>query len=408
MRGWLALLIAAAVASALGNPLRAATLGDDLAFLRAHTEVVELSEPGGSARVVVSPALQGRVLTSAEQPSGLSLGWVNRDLIASGKRADHINVYGGEDRLWLGPEGGQFGLYFAPGVPFDLEHWYVPKPFDVLPFKLEHRQPDRVRLTTAFDLANYSGTHFSVRIERTVRVLPAAAAWKGLGIDPLAGVSMVAYESNNTLVNTGLQAWHKESGLLSIWILGMFPPSEHTTIVVPLRPVTASGHAPGVKSDYFGPIPPDRFALQERAVFLSADGRFRSKMGVAASRALGRVGSYDAEHHILTIVQSNQPADVTEYVNSAWQLQDNPYAGDPINAYNDGPASPGARPLGPFYELETSSPAASLAPGARIEHTHRTLHLIGTDAALDPVARQLLGVSLAEIQIAAHGGVTPR
>ena len=31
-----------------------------------------------------------------------------------------MNVFGGEDRFWLGPEGGQFALYFKAGDPFDL------------------------------------------------------------------------------------------------------------------------------------------------------------------------------------------------------------------------------------------------------------------------------------------------
>jgi hypothetical protein len=35
-------------------------------------------------------------------------GWINRKLIASRKIQPHINVFGGEDRFWIGPEGGQF------------------------------------------------------------------------------------------------------------------------------------------------------------------------------------------------------------------------------------------------------------------------------------------------------------
>jgi len=35
---------------------------------------------------------------------GFSFGWINRELIASGKAMPHINPYGGEERLWLGPE----------------------------------------------------------------------------------------------------------------------------------------------------------------------------------------------------------------------------------------------------------------------------------------------------------------
>ena len=33
-------------------------------------------------------------------------------------------------RFWLGPEGGQYSLYFKPGDPFDLAHWQVPEPID--------------------------------------------------------------------------------------------------------------------------------------------------------------------------------------------------------------------------------------------------------------------------------------
>jgi hypothetical protein len=80
-----------------------------------------------------------------------------------------------------------------------------------------------------------------------------------------------------------------------------------------------------------------------------------------------------------------------------WEIQQNPYAGDVINSYNDGPPAPGAAPLGPFYELETSSPALGLAPGEEHVHVHRTVHLVGAEADLDAVARAVLKVSLAEI-----------
>ena len=59
---------------------------------------------------------------------------------------------------------------------------------------------------------------------------------------------------------------------------------------------------------------------------------------------------------MLTLVQYTRPAGATRYVNSMWAIQQNPYGGDVINSYNDGPPAPGAAPLGPFYELETSSP----------------------------------------------------
>ena len=120
-------------------------------------------------------------------------------------------------------------------------------------------------------------------------------------------------------------------------------------------------------------------------------------------RSKAVLGSYDAANRSLTIVQFSQPEGVTDYVNSLWKIQDNPFAGDACNSYNDGPPSPGAKPLGPFYEMESSSPAAALAPGRSLTHRHRTIHLSGDEAALDGVAQALLGVSLREIQGAFSG-----
>src|SRR5262245_24033669 len=100
------------------SPAGGATFHDDIAFLKAHTELIVLSNRMGSAQVAVTPAWQGRVMTStAEGDAGTSFGWINRDLIASGKLQPHINVFGGEDRFWLGPEGGQFSIFFTKGVP---------------------------------------------------------------------------------------------------------------------------------------------------------------------------------------------------------------------------------------------------------------------------------------------------
>jgi len=86
------------------------------------------------------------------------------------------------------------------------------------------------------------------------------------------------------------------------------------------------------------------------------------------------------------------------YVNSLWKLQDDPYRGDVVNSYNDGPPQPGAQQLGQFFELESSSPALALAPGQSFTHTHSTVHLVGEHKALDMFARNVLGASLSEIE----------
>jgi hypothetical protein len=392
------LLVMTATGS-LTSAMTAATFGDETEFLRRHTEVIVLSDQTGTAKVAVVPAWQGRVMTSGSGgDTGLSYGWVNRELIESGKVMPHMNAFGGEDRFWMGPEGGQFSIFFAKDAAFDFDHWFTPAIFDTLPFSVVHTASDSVVLGAKFHLTNYSGTGFDVEVRRRVRVLDSAAVWGLLGVQPLDGVRSVAYETDNEITNAGKAAWRKETGLLSIWILGMYNPSPSTTIVVPIKRGTESELGVPVTSDYFGKIPDERLAVRDDVVLLAADGKFRSKIGINPKRCKAVLGSYDGESKVLTVVQFNQPADVTDYVNSLWKLQDNPFGGDVANAYNDGPPTPGAKPMGPFCELESSSPAAALSPGGTLTHIRRTIHLSGPRPALDQIARATLGVSLDEIE----------
>jgi hypothetical protein len=54
--------------------------------------------------------------------------------------------------------------------------------------------------------------------------------------------------------------------------------------------------------------------------------------------------------------------------------------------------------MGPFYELESVSPAVFLAPGGSLVHYHSVYHFTGPEAALDAISRALLGVPLAAIK----------
>ena len=388
-----------AIMTATTATTRAANFGDDAAFLKSHTDLIVLGDAAGKAKIAVAPAWQGRVMTStAGSDAGQSFGWINRELIASGKIMPHMNAFGGEDRFWMGPEGGQFSIYFAKGTKFVYDDWQVPAILDTLPFKVLSQDKEHAAFGAEFSLVNYSGTHFDVSVNREVRLLDSATAWKKLGVEEPEGVSLVAYQTDNKITNTGKVAWNKETGLLSVWILGMYNPSPATTIVVPIKSGPESELGVKVTSNYFGEIPPDRLVVKDDVMYFSGDGKMRSKIGINPKRSKAILGSYDADNHVLTIVQFNQPAGVTDYVNALWKLQDTPFSGDAVNSYNDGPATPGAKPMGPFYEIESSSPAAALAPGASLTHIHRTVHLSGPEAALDGVAKATLGVSLAEIK----------
>jgi hypothetical protein len=377
----------------------ASTFADDLKFLQAHKETILLSDKSGAAQAAVIPAYQGRVMTStANGASGLSFGWINRELIGSGETKKHINAVGGEDRIWLGPEGGQFGLFFEKGAPFDLEHWFTPPAIDTEPFEVVVREQDHVEFQRKFSVTNATGTKFDVAVSRQVRLLSPDAVWKQLGIAPVENVTMVAIETVNRLTNAGDKPWKKETGLLSIWILGMFNPSPATTIVVPITPGPESVLGKPVNSDYFGPVPPARLVIRENAIYFKGDGEYRSKIGILPSRATPIFGSYDAENKVLTLISYNPSSSNAGYVNSQWKIQDAPFGGDVINSYNDGPPEPGAKPLGPFYEMETSSPAAALAKGQTLEHIHRTYHIQGSEKDLDSIARATLHVGINEIE----------
>jgi hypothetical protein len=152
-----------------------------------------------------------------------------------------------------------------------------------------------------------------------------------------------------------------------------------------------------VKDDYFGKIPSERLKVTDGIIFFKGDGKQRGKLGIPPERAMPVMGSYDSDNRILTIVKTTLHEGVVDYVNSAWEHQEFPYKGDAINAYNDGPLDNGGQ-LGPFYELESSSPALSLAPGSSAEHIQSTYHFEGTEEELDEICRQVFNISVEEIK----------
>jgi hypothetical protein len=384
------------------------TYAQDLDYLQQHTDVIELQHPDSDARLCLVPAWQGRVMTSAASPEGISYGWLNYELIEKGVPAEeerqgldaHILVFGGEERFWIGPEGGQFSSYFAPGSPFDFENWFVPSFIDTDPWEVVSRSTSRVSLRHRVDVRNWSGHTWQIQVDRDVVLLSEDELETALGDDLPAAVKAVAHETVNTLTNRGEQAWDETTGMPSIWVLGMMKHGPETTVVIPFE-TQGQDLGVAVTDDYFGKVPAERLVVDEATgvLYFSADGKYRSKIGISPQRSKGVAGSWDARHGVLTIVQYNLPeASRSQYVNSLWELQDEPFSGDAINSYNDGPVGDGQ--LGPFYEIETSSPALGLAPGAGYTHTHRTIHLEGSAADLDAVARRWLGASLATIEAA--------
>jgi hypothetical protein len=363
-------------------------------FLKKHTTIIELKN--GASSLVLVPAWQARVMTSsAEGDSGYSFGWVNRDLIASAKLLPHINAFGGEERLWLGPEGGQFSIFFSKGKSFIFDNWQTPAFLDSTPFRLLSSTDTSALFGNDIITENYSGTTFKFRLEREVTILSEKEISRQISID-VKGLNCIAYRSVNKIINQGDSAWEKETGLLSIWMLGMFNPSPSVIIAIPFKQGEEKSIGPKVNDAYFGRISSDRLKVTDSHVFFKADGKSRGKIGIPPLRAKGVMGSYDSDNKILTLLICRLPEGRTDYVNSSWEIQKNPFSGDALNSYNDGPLEDGSQ-MGPFYELETSSPAAELKPGESLSHIQFTLHLTGDTEKLDKVARDILGVSLEEI-----------
>ena len=392
---WLILASCSSVSTEESSAFEKGTFGYDNHFLRQHDPAL-ITLQHQDRQVIVSPKYQGKVFTStAEGNSGTSYGWINYELIASGEAVPHMNGYGGEDRFWLGPEGGQFSIFFEPGADMVYDNWFTPAAIDTEPFEVTDQQADRVQLKKEMELKNYANHVFRLTANRTIKLLSENESSALLETKLPKKVSFVGYESKNSITNQGNKAWTAETGTVCIWILGMFRPSPTATVVIPYQ-LGDEPVGPVATTDYFGTIPPDRIKIEDQVIYFKADGKKRSKLGVSQQRTTGFAGSYDESGQTLTVIQYSLPDEEKPYVNQRWEQQENPFQGDALNAYNDGPLEDGSQ-MGPFYELESSSPAAFLQPGDTLTHYHRTFHFSGEKDQLEVLSQKLLGVRIESI-----------
>lgn len=364
----------------------------DAQFLKDNgIEYTELVSADGNSKVMVVPAWQGRVMTtSASGDEGDSYGWINYRFISEGKVSPQFNPVGGEERFWLGPEGGPFSLYFKPGQEQVYDNWLVPTVIDTEAFEIKSQTDSNIHFVKSTRVANASGTVFDMNIDRIVSLMNADEVAADFDIRISPDMKIVAYKSDNKITNTGHKAWSKEGGLVSVWMLGCFNPTPTTTVFIPYKQ-DAEGTI--VNDEYFGKIPADRLVKEDGIIYFKIDGKYRSKLGLPASRATNLCGSYDSSKGVLTILWCTLPETPSVYVNGQWGSQDDPFAGDVINSYNDGPVEDGSI-MGPFYEIETSSPGAELEPGASLVHTQKVIHIQGNDEQLAPIVKNLFGADL--------------
>jgi hypothetical protein len=405
-------VMSAALVSASSAAFASQTYQEDVAFLRKHTPVIELVS--GPARVAIAPAYQGRVMTSSAAGSeGKGFGWINPEVIAKGIQPpsertgleSHIHVFGGEERLWFGPEGGPFSLFFEPKVEQAFSNWKTPAAIDTEAFETSKTPTaTEVEFSRHIQLPNRAGTLFDMKIKRSITLAAQEDLASHGGGELPNGVDGVAYTTRNTVTNSGDFAWNKTTGSPSIWLLGMFKPTPGTTIVIPFQEGPTEALGPIANTEYFGKIPDSRIRFTKNTLFFKGDGTERGKLGLTPKRSKGLAGSWQKDSGTLTLVKigrtENSESAAWPFVDSQWRDDVDPFGGDEINSYNDGPPEPGAKPLGPFYELETSSPALFLEPGKSHTHTQTTVHFVGPRESLDLISKRTLGVSLDEIESA--------
>ena len=373
------------------------TFGYDLEYLSVKDSLVILSSDDKLSQVIVSSKYQAKVFTStAAGEAGKSLGYLNYNALDSKETNEHMNGYGGENRLWLGPEGGRYSIFFKPGSEQVYENWHTPKPIDTEPWEVVTSNRQSVVLKKDMEVANYLGNKMHLNVNRKISMLSPADIQATLGINPGNKIQSVAYATQNKITNLNDYAWTKETGTICIWMLDMFNTAPHSLTIVPFKTGDEKELGKIATTDYFGEIPAERLKIKDGVLFLKTDGKCRNKLGMNAMRTKAIAGNYDPDSKRLTITTFDTDKNGI-YLNQEWNPDKNPLIGDALNAYNDGPLEDGSI-MGPFLEVESASPAAFLNPGETLQHNHNVFHFVGEETDLTPITEALFGVSIEEIK----------
>lgn len=369
------------------------TFGYDLNYLSAKDSLIILKENGGESQIIVSPKYQAKVFTSTTNGlNGKSIGFVGYKAFELSTPDEHMNGFGGENRFWLGPEGGQYSVYFEKDKEQVFDNWHTPKPIDIEPWELVFATEKKVEMKKEMKVQNFLGTNFELNVDRSVEMLTINEINSLLNIEITESIRSVAYKTQNKITNKNNFEWTKETGTISIWMLDMFIPAPKAVTIIPFNEGDEKTMGKIVTSDYFGEIANDRLRTKGNTLYFKTDGCERGKLGLNSFRTKGLAGNYDPDSKRLTIVTFDVDKKGT-YLNQEWNPTKDPLIGDAMNAYNDGPLDDGSI-MGPFLEVESCSPAAFLKPNESQMHNHNVFHFVGEANDLNSISVKLLGVSI--------------
>jgi hypothetical protein len=338
---------------------------------------------------------------SFDGAEGRSLAWIGVEQIRRGPVDPVFNNFGGEERLWFGPEGSQFGLHFGRAEQ-KLSNYYVQPAMSSIPYELACTSSagDYAILKCRAQLENAAGTQFEIDIERTIRIQDSCPYI--LACD--THVDFVGFQTENRITNVSSRPINRETGVLAAWTLGQYVNGCRCAVVVPVRVGSDAAMGEPIRLEYVagvcsdGCLPPKRVRVHNEYALINADGNHRLKVGFAARRATNRMGSLDLDTEELNINDFDFYPEYS-YVAPYWRhlSPEEMYDGEASSVYCDGPDQTGG-PRGAFYELEALSPALVLKPGESFVHRNRVYHLRSNRACVDSILMRFLGASVEGIE----------
>ncbi len=371
--------------------------GLDLAFLEKYADCIVLGED--ESFVAVSPKLQARVMTSTlSGDDGYSMGWINRNLIASGEKESHGNLYGGEDRFWIGPEGTDHSVFFEKDALFVPDNWKIPQDISSKPWKVKSKNRHQASFEKEISLKNAKGENIKILASREITYITKENAKIILDTEIPETVKMVAFQSVNKITNKGEKPWGEKSGLINLAVVSTFHANKSTYAFLPFNQGSPKDIG-SIITDMYNESPiGDRLSVAGDFVRMRMDGSKLGEIFMNPKRTRNILGAYDSDQNLLTIITFVPPPAPAKYIAPYWRRTNDMLDGDAVSIFNNGPANHDTFYADKFFKTSTFSPALALEPQKSQLHIQRTFHFKGSEYELEKIAQKLLGVSMKQLR----------
>ncbi|NME69114.1 DUF6786 family protein [Flammeovirga aprica] len=364
------------------------SFGADIQFLEKYIDDLTILGEGNHL-VAVSPKFQGRVFTTTTKGyEGRSIGFFNKELMASEGGLRKMSKLGGESRMWFGPEVNEFSVFFPPYVERSGENMQVSEALDTLFFQTAKINSMMSSSSNQMKIENNYGTVFNLMAERNISYNQKDQIEDKLKIQIPQSVDYVSFSTVTTIKSLDERKWEKGTGLLPIWEIGCMLPSDNQWAIVPTNTAKLD-----TVTNYFTEQK-GRVTIKDGIVFYKVDAKYLNKMGLPRENIKPIMGSYSPEYNLLNIVTYSFEND-SLYVSSDWESSKN-YEGDVMNIFN-GEVTPSLDRNWPFFEFESFSAAKELQKSEELKHRQTVYHFEGSKDDLSLISEKVLGVHLSQL-----------